>query len=98
MSGLLVFYFVATARWAVRRRECRADRFDAVLLLLCSSCAVGRFAGGFEAWHRPGHRIAVVPAGALFANGTIALLAVIGDARLLVRRALDARQRIVRHL
>ena len=97
MQGVLAFYMVTTALLAVRDRDRHSRWIDAVAMLVAISLGVYEITLGIEALNSPIGTIDGSPAGAVFAFGSIALLAAAGDARMLAVGVKGAR-RIGRHL
>ena len=97
VGGSLAFYMVTTALLTVRPRDQRFHWIDAGLLLL--GVTVSGYAGkiGFDAVNSAGKSDGV-PAGMLFLFATVALLAALGDIRMMVAGGLQGAQRIARHL
>jgi hypothetical protein len=87
VAGVLTFYMVVTALLTVRRPAARFQWIDPAAALV--ALAVGLTAMGF-----------VFGAGdaTFFIFGAVALLAAVGDARLLLGRRLDGPRRLTRHL
>lgn len=97
-GGISVAYFVITATAAVRRRNETAPLMDGALMLVAMALAVRSFRGGFVALTMPGGQMQGVPAPAIFMSAVVLMLAVAGDARILLRGPLRGSQRIRRHL
>jgi hypothetical protein len=97
-GGALTFYLVATAWITTRRRDGKPGIFD--WIGLAAALAIGAYimTYGFEAAHSPRGTKAGVPAGMYFFLGSIALLAAVGDIRMLVRGGIAGTQRLTRHL
>jgi hypothetical protein len=97
-GGALTFYLVATAWVTARRRDGKPGIFD--WIGLAAALAIGAYimTYGFEAAHSPRGTKAGVPAGMYFFLGSIALLAAVGDTRMLVRGGIAGTQRLTRHL
>src|SRR6185295_20352454 len=96
VAGTFTFYLVATAWQTVRRRAGETGRLE--LALLFAGLAVGAcaLAFGWQAGQRPGRHGEA--AAAYFIFGSVALLAVAGDARLQLRGGVTGARRLVRHL
>jgi len=97
-GGALTFYLVATAWMTARRREGKPGIFDWVALLGALTIGTVIVTYGFDAAHSPRGLKAGVPAGMYFFLGSIALLAAVGDVRMLVRGGISGTQRLARHL
>ena len=95
-GGLLTLYMVATAWTAARSANGRSGAFDWFAMIF------GLAAGGAISWYgvlvATGKLETGVPAGMDFFLGGVLLLAVAGDARMLLRGGISGRPRIVRHL
>jgi hypothetical protein len=98
LGGSLTAYLVSTAWWTARHREVRIGIFDwaaaafgaaIAATLITLAAAAARSPSGMAFGYSPGPYIML---------GTVGSLAAVGDARLLVRRALSGRQRLARHL
>jgi len=98
VGGLLAFYLVTTAWLTVRRRDQVFDAMNGAAMLL--AIAVGFFSIrlGLEASKSAKGAINGVPAAMLFLFGSVALLASVGDIRMMLGRRLDGAHRIARHL
>jgi len=98
VGGLLTFYLVTTGVLAVRPAD---QWFRWIYVTACVVGAVGgafAFKIGLDAMRSATGTSRGVPAGMLFFFATIALLGVLGDARMLVTGGLQGAQRIARHL
>jgi uncharacterized membrane protein len=98
IGGSLAFYMVTTALLTVRARDRGSRWADAASLVI--GTAVGGFAmkTGSDAMNTPTGTSNGVPAGMMFFFGAVALLAAIGDLRVLLVGELQGAQRIARHL
>jgi uncharacterized membrane protein len=98
IGGSLAFYMVTTALLTVRPRDRGSRWIDAGGLVI--GAAVGGFAmkSGFDALNTPTGTLNGVPAGMMFFFGAVALLAVVGDLRVLLVGGIQGAQRIARHL
>jgi len=97
-GGVLTFYLAATSWMTVRRREGKPGIFDWIALLAALTVGAVIMTYGFQAAHSRRGLKAGVPAGMYFFLGSIALLAAVGDVRMLVRGGIFGTQRLVRHL
>jgi uncharacterized membrane protein len=98
MGGVFTFYLVATAWWTARRTERTTDSADWIALLCVSAVVAGNLTYGIEAV-RSGRGVAGgYPAPIYFFGASVALIAAIGDLRLLLGRGISGPQRIARHL
>ena len=98
LGGVLTCYLVATAWATARRREAARGLFDWAALLVVLAVGATEVTFGLEAARSPTglkYGYPVWPY-ALFAS--VALLAAIGDIRMLVRRGVSGTQRLVGHL
>jgi hypothetical protein len=100
LGGSLTFYLVATAWLTARRKdEHRRLRFaDWGGLLLIASLAAVELTWGLQAAMSPSGLKYDYPPGPYFFMGSVALLATVGDVRMLVRGGIAGTQRIARHL
>ena len=98
LGGTFTFYLVATAWMTARRRDGEPGIFDWVAFLVVSAIAAIEVTLGFAAMYSQTGMKYGYPAGPYFFIGSVALLAVIGDVRLLARRGISGAQRLVRHL
>ena len=98
IGGSLAFYMVTTALLTVRPRDRGSRWIDAGALLI--GAMVGGFAmkTGLDAVNTPTGTLNGVPAGMMFFFATVALLAAVGDLRVLLVGHLHGAQRIARHL
>jgi hypothetical protein len=96
--GVLTFYLAATSWMTVRRRERKPGVFDWIALLAALTVGAVIMTYGFQAAHSPRGLKAGVPTGMYFFLGSIALLAAVGDVRMLVRGGIFGTQRLMRHL
>jgi hypothetical protein len=96
IGGALTFYLVATAWRTARRRTGAPGLFDWIALTLGSGVAAVDLYFGIEAARKGmSHGYSVGPYAML---GTVAVLAVIGDVRMLLRHGISGAARISRHL
>jgi hypothetical protein len=100
LGGTLTFYLVATA-WATARRRgenVAPGILDWGALLVISTIAAVELTCGIEAAMSPTGLKYDYPPGPYFMMGTVAVLAAVGDIRMLLRRGIAGTQRIARHL
>lgn len=100
LGGTLTFYLVATA-WATARRtgeNVAPGILDWGALLVISTIAAVELTCGIEAAMSPTGLKYDYPPGPYFMMGTVAVLAAVGDIRMLLRRGIAGTQRIARHL
>ena len=97
-GGTLTFYLVATAWITARRREKGPGIFDWAALLVALSVGAMTVTYGLEAATSQTGLKHGYPPGPYFLLGSVALLAAMGDVRMLLRRGISGTQRIARHL
>jgi hypothetical protein len=98
LGGTLTFYLVATSWLTARRRSGAPGLFDWGALLLVSAVAAFDVTYGIEAAiSQTGVKYGYSP-GPYFFLGSVALIAVAGDIRMLLRRGISGSHRIARHL
>lgn len=98
LGGALTAYLVSTAWWTARHREVRIGIFDWAAVIIGSAIAATALTLAVEAARSPSGMVFGYSPGPYILLGTVGLLAAVGDARLLVRRAHSGRQRLARHL
>jgi hypothetical protein len=98
LGGTLTFYLVATAWLTARRRDWQPGIFDWGALLGVFTVAAFEVTYGLEAAASQTGLKYGYPAGPYFFMGSIAVLATVGDIRMLVRGGIAGTQRIARHL
>jgi hypothetical protein len=99
LGGTLTFYLVATAWMTARRRDDDATGlFDWGALLLVLAVAACQLTFGLEAALGTTGLKYGYPPGPYFFMGSVAVLAVTGDIRLLVHGGISGTPRIARHL
>ena len=96
--AVLTFYFVTTALLTVRRRAGRFHWTDAAAMLVALLVGVYQINLGLTALHSPTGKVDGIPAAPMFIFGGLALLAALGDIRLMLLGGLRGAQRIARHL
>ena len=97
-GGILTVYLIGTAWLTVRRRGGETSWFDWIALLIPLAIGVLGWKNGLDALRSPTGAKYGVPAGMHLFLGTICLLAVTGDVRMLVRGGVFGAKRIARHL
>jgi hypothetical protein len=98
LGGSLTFYLVATSWLTARRRVGAPGLFDWGALLLVLAVAAFDVTYGIEAAiSQTGLKHGYSP-GPYFFLGSVALIAVAGDIRMLLRRGISGSHRIARHL
>jgi hypothetical protein len=98
LGGTLTFYLVTTAWITARRREGGPGMFDWGALLVVLGLAIVEVTLGLQAALSPTRLRYDYPAGPYFFLGSIAVLATVGDVRMLVRGGIAGTQRLARHL
>jgi hypothetical protein len=98
MGGALTFYMVATAWITARREGAGTSIWDWSGLFVVLTLAVSELTYGAEAAMSPTGMKAGYPPGPYFMLGTVAVLASLGDIRMLVRKGISGTQRVARHL
>jgi peptidoglycan/LPS O-acetylase OafA/YrhL len=98
LAGVLTFYLVVTALLTVRRRTQRSRWVEVGALLVALAVCVLGFGFGMQAAGRPGGTLDGLPAAPAFIFGSVALLAAVGDVRLMLARGVEGAPRIARHL
>ena len=97
LGGLLTFYMVTTALATFRRRNQVFHWIDIGSLLLALAIGALGITFGIEGMNSPTGRIDGLPPFPAFMFGGVALLAAMGDIRMMVR-GVHGTQRIARHL
>jgi hypothetical protein len=98
LGGTLTFYLVATAWITARRRDGEPGILDWGAFLVVLALAAVEVTCGTEAAMSPTGLKYDYPPGPYFFLGSVALLAAVGDVRMLVRRGISGTARIARHL
>jgi hypothetical protein len=98
MGGWLAFYMVTTALLTTRRRATRVEWLDLAAVLLGLVVAAAGFTWGIMASRNANGTLDSYPAQLYLIFGAIALLSVVGDARMLLKGGLQGRRRVARHL
>jgi uncharacterized membrane protein len=98
LGGALTFYLVATAWMTARRTDRHTGIFDWGSLLVVLAVTVFELTYGLEAAISKTGMKHGYPPGPYFFIGTVALMATVGDIRLLMRGGITGAQRIARHL
>lgn len=97
-GGILTFYLVATAWLTARRRDAQTGILDWAAFLIVLAVAVVTVTLGLEAAKSPTGMKYGSSAGSYFFLSSIALLAAVGDVRMLVRGSISGTPRLARHL
>jgi uncharacterized membrane protein len=98
LGGALTLYLVASAWETARRRDGGMGIFQWAVLPMALAVACASLAFGVEAAASHTGLKYGAPAGQYFFLGLVALLACVGDVRMLVRRTLSPAERLARHL
>jgi hypothetical protein len=98
LGGALTFCLVATAWVTARRQVWTAGAFDWGALLVTATIAAFALTRGLEAAMGTIGLTHGESAGPYFLLGSVALLAAVGDVRLIVRGGITVTQRLTRHL
>ena len=98
LGGALTFYLVTTAWLTARRRDGEPGILDWGALLVVLAITVVEVTLGVEAANSPTGLKYDYPPWPYFIFGFIALLATVGDIRMLVRKGIAGTQRLARHL
>jgi hypothetical protein len=98
LGGMLTFYLVATAWITARRKQEETGIFDWGALLVVFAIAAVAVTFGVEAAMSPTGLKYDYPPWPYFMFGLVALLATVGDIRMLVRGGISGTQRLARHL
>jgi uncharacterized membrane protein len=98
IGGLLTFYLVTTALLTVRRRDPKSHWVDAGALLVALTVAVLAIQFGLDTLSSATRNIDGMPAAPSFVFATVALLAALGDIRMMLAPGLRGAHRIARHL
>ncbi len=98
LGGVLTFYLVATAWVTARHRDGETGIPDRIGLIAALGIAAVAVVYGIEAAHSPSGTKGGSPASSYILPGFVALLAALGDARILLFGGLHGAQRIARHL
>jgi Predicted membrane protein (DUF2306) len=97
-GGILTIYLVVTAWTTVRRRDGQTHHYDWAALLVGFIITVFIFTYGIRVATSPTGPPDGTPAFAYFVFGSVALLSIAGDLRMLLRGGLFGSQRLIRHL
>ena len=98
LGGALTMYFVGTSWMTAKRKHLQAGIFDWSAFLLAFLLAGIEVRWGIEAAMSPGGLKYDYPPGPYFFMGSVALMAGVGDLRLIVRNGIAGTQRLARHL
>lgn len=98
LGGALTFYLVATAWVIARRRDAETGIFDWGALLVPLAVVAVTVRYGIEAEHSQTGLSHGNPVGPYVFLGSVALLAAVGDVRMLTRGGVSGAKRLARHL
>ena len=98
VGGSIAVYMVATGVLTLRRRDASSVWIDAAGIALAAGIVYFCLTIGLRVLHSPSGRIDGVPPTPLFAFAVVATLAALGDLRVMLRRGLQGKQRLIRHL
>ena len=98
IGGTLTFYLVTTAWLTAKRQAGKPGIVDWGALLVVLSVAAVEVTWAVDASMSPTHLKYDYPPAPYFFMGSLALLAAMGDVRMIVRRGIAGTQRIARHL
>lgn len=98
LGGTLTFYLVATAWLTARRRDEAPGMFDWGALLAILAIGAFEVMYGIEATASQTGMKFGYPPGPYFFMGSVAVLAAVGDVRMLAGRGISGTRRIARHL
>jgi hypothetical protein len=98
LGGVFTFYLVATAWMTAKRRDGGTSIFDWGALLVVLAVAACQLTFGLQAALSQTGLKYDYPPGPYFFMGSVAVLAVTGDVRMLVRGGISGAPRIARHL
>jgi uncharacterized membrane protein len=98
IGGSLAFYMVTTALLTVRPRDERSRWIDIGALVVGMGVGAAAIKIGFDALNSPTGTMNGVPYPMMFIFGTVALIAALGDMRMIRTGGLQGAQRIARHL
>jgi hypothetical protein len=98
VAGVLTFYLVATSLLTVRRRAPGPNWIDLLAMLLALTVGVASVTFAIEALNRPTEALNGESAAPGFVFGAVALLAALGDMRMMRAGGIQGAHRIARHL
>jgi len=98
LQALLTGYLVTTGMLTMRRRSAGSTRLQWIAMSIAVAIGVTHLTFGIIAWNSATGRMFGYPPPLFFTFGPIALLAAIGDVRVLRAGAPQGRRRLVRHL
>jgi hypothetical protein len=98
LGGFLAFYLVITGLLAVRRRAVGFHGIDLMAMLTALTLVLTYFSFGFEARYSATGKAHGYPSPLYFIFGTVTLLALVGDVRMMASHGYQGARRIARHL
>jgi hypothetical protein len=98
IAGLLTFYLVTTALLAIWHPVQKGHWIDASAIIFAMTVGIFSLKFGFEALNSPTGTLDGLPAAPAFMFGAVALLAALGDIRVMLARGIQGAHRIARHL
>lgn len=98
MGGALTFYLVLTSLLTIRRPTARLDCVWVVTTLAALSISIVFFTLGFEGLRSETGSIDGLTPEPMFVFGSVSLIAMMGDLRMLLARSVSRSYRIARHL
>lgn len=98
LGGSITAYLIFTAWLTARRREMQTSPVDWAAMLVAFAVAAVEWTCAIKAFLSPTGMIFDYAPGPYIMMGTVALLATVGDVRMLVRGGVSGTQRLVRHL
>lgn len=98
LGGTFTFYLVATAWMVAKRGDHAPGVFDWAAFAVALTVGAFEVTYGLEAFLSPTRLKYDYPPGPYFFLGSVALLAITGDVRMLVRGGISGTQRLARHL
>lgn len=98
IGGTFVVYLIFTAMTTVKPVSWANRRVDIAFMIVALSIAAANYYNGVVVWQLPGHQFEGVPAGMILFLATIALLAGIGDLRMILDGGIRGARRLARHL
>jgi uncharacterized membrane protein len=98
VAGMLTFYLVITALLTVRRREAGWQRLDVAVMLVAVLVGVASVRFSLQALGSPSGKLEGLSAAPGFMFAAVALVATLGDIRMMRAGGLQGAPRIARHL
>ena len=98
VAGALAFYLVTTALLTVRRPVPTSHWMDAGAMLVALTICIAAVTFGLQALNSPTRKLEGLPAAPAFMFGAVALLATVGDMRMMLGRRIEGTRRMARHL